>query len=327
MKNKKRFKLFDMNAPGKGVTKVQVEKEDKPDFFGFVRILKNRFWNISSLNILYIFINFPIFFGLIALAGVFNAQTTVPSSPFYPVLYGIAQYGETPYVSALLSVFGENSQWSVTTDVTRIFGYLTLLLIFTNGISNAGASYVIRCLAKCEPVFMLSDFFSAIKKNFKQAFVLGIIDCFFIFAFAYGIMAYYINAGTYMLSVMLFAEILLAIIYLTMRFYMYLLLVTFDLSIFKILKNSFIFSIVGFKRNIFAWIGIIFVAVVSFYLLFAIPMFGIILPFLITIALTMFMCGFAAYPIIKQYMIDPYYGKNSNKNINAAEEPVFKDRG
>ena len=33
---------------------------------------------------------------------------------------------------------------------------------------------------------------------------------------------------------------------------MYILLVTFDLPIRKILKNSFIFALLGFKRNIMA---------------------------------------------------------------------------
>ena len=43
---KKKFKLFDMNRPGKGVAKSSVVKEDRMDVVGFFRILKNRNRNI-----------------------------------------------------------------------------------------------------------------------------------------------------------------------------------------------------------------------------------------------------------------------------------------
>lgn len=324
---KKKFKLFDMNKPGKGITKAQVKKEDNTDFPGFFRLLKNRFWNISSLNMLFIIVNFPLFFGLIYLSGVFNAETTAPGSPFFAPLFGMVQYGESPYLSSLMSVLSGNVDWSVPTTLSNVFGYLTLLVVFTSGISNVGASYVLRSFVRSEPVFLFTDFFGTIKKNFKQGVLLGILDSIFLFVFGYGTMTYFINSGTYIVSVMLFAEILLFLIYLTMRFYMYQLLITFDLSIFKILKNSFIFAIVGFKRNICAWIGIVLLLVINFYLLFTIPMLGVIVPFLITIAFLMFIAAFAAYPVIKQYMIDPYYKNAPNEKITSVEEPIFTDRG
>lgn len=316
-----------MNKPGKGVKKESVPKEDRTDFYGFFGILKNRFWNISSLNMLYFIVNLPIIFGLIYLSGVFNIETLTPSSPFYANFFGMVQYGYTPYLSALSSVLSGDIGMSVVSVTSKVFGYLTLLLVFTNGISNVGASYVLRSFLRSEPVFLFSDFFGAVKRNFKQGMLLGILDSLFIYVLAYGTMMYFINSGTYMFSVMLFAELLLFLIYLTMRFYMYLLLVTFDLSIKKILKNSFIFAIVGFKRNIFAWIGIILILVVNIYLLFAVPMLGVIVPFLITVMLIMFISAFAAYPTIKKYMIDPYYKRETNEKITSVEDPIFIDRG
>ena len=230
-----------MNKPGKGITKSQVKKEDNTDFPGFFRMLKSRFWNISSLNMLYIIVNFPIFFGLIFLSGVFNAETTAPASPFFAPLFGMIQYGESPYLSTLMSVLNVNTGLSVPTTLSNVFGYLTFLIILTGGISNVGASYVLRSFVRSEPVFLFTDFFGTIKKNFTQGIFLGVLDALLLFVFGYGTMTYFINSGTYIVSVMLFAEILLFLVYLTMRFYMYQLLITFDLSIFKILKNSFIF--------------------------------------------------------------------------------------
>lgn len=316
-----------MNKMGKGISKSQALKEEKNDIYGFLRVLKTRFWNISALNMLYIIVNFPIFFGLIYLSGVFFAETTAPASPFYPQLLGMVQYGDTPYLSMLTSVIGENVVLSVPTTIANVFGGLTLLIILTNGISSVGASYVTRSFVRGEPTFLFSDFFSAVKKNFKQGLILGVLDALFLFILGYGTMTYFVNSGAYVVNVMLFAEILLFLIYLTMRFYMYTLLITFDLSIVKILKNSFIFAVVGFKRNIVAWIGVILVLFVNIYLLFTIPMLGVIMPFLITPGILMFICGFSSYPVIKKYMIDPYYKKEGLEKITSVDEPIFTDRG
>jgi len=319
-----------MNKPGKGISKSKTLKEDNTDFGGFFRILKNRFWNISSLNMLYIVVNFPLFFGLIYLSHAFDLETTIPASQFYPHILGMSQYGESPYIGILSSTMSGNAVEMVSSTVSNVFLYLTLLIIFTNGIANVGSAYVMRSFVRSEPVFMFSDFFGAVKKNFKQAVVLGVIDAIFLYVFAYGTMMYFLNSGSFTGTVMLFAEILLFIIYLTMRFYMNIILITFDLKITKIIKNSFIFSIIGFKRNLCAWIGILFVLLINFYLLFTIPVLGVIIPFLITFGLLMYICAYAAYPVIQKYMIDPYYKDNPTANgskITPADEPIFIDRG
>ena len=316
-----------MNRPGKGITKDRAIREEGYTFAGYFRMLKNRFWNLSSLNILYVIMNFPIFFGLIALSGAFNVETTMPTSPFYPVLFGISQYGETPYITALLSILGGNVTWSVATTTTKCLGLLTLLVVFTGGITNVGATYVIRGYLKSEPVFLFGDFFGAIKKNFLQGMILGLLDAFFVYALGFGLMTYYINAGNYALSVMFFAELLLAFVYLTMRFYMYMLLITFDISIPKLIKNSFIFAIIGYKRNTLAWLGILAFVIINVYVFMFLMVFGVILPFIITASLLMFTGAYASYPVIKKYMIDPYYKNETNEKLTPAEEPIFIDRG
>ena len=111
-----------------------------------------------------------------------------------------------------------------------------------------------------------------------------------------------------------------------MHFYMYQLLVTFKLSIFKILKNSFIFSLIGIKRNIVALLGIAAVVGINILVyIYFLPLGGL-LPFFLTIALCSFIGTFAAYPNIKKIMIDPYY--KSDDHVKNEEEPsLFKDMG
>lgn len=299
---------------------------DNDGLTGFFRMYKDRFWTLSSLNLLFIAANFPIFFAIAAFTGNFNLETTAPASPLLAPLFGISQYGETPFISSLFSVIGSDTMMSVPSLTTKILWGLSLLLIFTIGLSNTGVTYVLRGFVRGEPVYVLSDFIDAIKKNFKQGIILGILDCLFTFALIYGIMTYYINAGTYMVNVMLFAEILLFILFLTMRFYMYMIMITFDLSIFKILKNSFIFALIGFKRNLVVWFALIIISIFSFYIFFAIPTLGVALPVIISIITGMFIAAFATYPVIKRYMIDPYYNDDGSKKTSS-DEPVFVDRG
>jgi len=107
-----------------------------------------------------------------------------------------------------------------------------------------------------------------------------------------------------------------------MRFYVYILMVTFDLSIYKLMKNALIFAILGFKRNILAFIGILLSLVVTYSLCLIFLPLGIILPFIILFGSGAFMAAYAAYPKIKQVMIDPYYPEEEKVY---EEEPIFRD--
>jgi hypothetical protein len=95
-----------------------------------------------------------------------------------------------------------------------------------------------------------------------------------------------------------------------MRFYIYNLLVTFDIKNFKLLKNALIFTALGIGRNLLALLGIILLVVIHILLIFLFLPLGIsipiILPFFYLLAATSFMATYAAYPVIDKYMIAPY---------------------
>ena len=129
---------------------------------------------------------------------------------------------------------------------------------------------------------------------------------------------------------MYFAILAICILYFFMRFYIYLMMVTFDLSIRKILKNALIFTVLGWKRNLLALLGIAVITAINiaFFPLFAVTPLGIaiplILPFLYYLSVTAFTSAYAAYPIIDRYMIDPYQNpveEDSQSDSNDPEEP------
>ena len=111
-----------------------------------------------------------------------------------------------------------------------------------------------------------------------------------------------------------------------MRFYIYMQMVTFDLSIYKLLKNSLIFALIGFKRNVLALLGIILLLLINYTLLFGmggilLPL-GLAIPLVALFALGSYMAGFASYFKIKEIMIDPYQDENEENDTQESDEPI-----
>ncbi|MPM69482.1 hypothetical protein SDC9_116427 [bioreactor metagenome] len=128
------------------------------------------------------------------------------------------------------------------------------------------------------------------------------------------------------MQLMFYVSIGLGFIYAAMRFYMYIILVTFKLNTYKIIKNSFIFALLGIKRNLLAFIGILLTISINYFFYMMFPPIGVVMPFIITFSLCAFISAYAVYPIIKKYMIIPYY-PDADKQPESDVEPVFVDRG
>ncbi len=317
--------IFDVTREGKGV-----KKSDSANFTfgGFFKLLKRKFFDLSKANFLWILVNFPLFFGFVALSGNFDIYFSQPSDPLYPIIDGAAKFGMSPSMAALWGVIGKNSMGTVAGPVAKVLYALTALAIFTFGPANTGLAYVLRNHAKEEYVDMPADFFRTIKKNFWQSLVLGICDILFSLVIIYDVIFFRIQATTgFFNSMLFFFSIFLALIWVVMRFYMYQLLVTFKLSTFKIFKNSFIFALVGMKRNIVALLGIALTILINVIIyVYFLPLGGL-LPFFITVALTSFIGIYAAYPNIKKIMIDPYYKSTDHIDDTPQDSSIFTDRG
>ena len=125
-------------------------------------------------------------------------------------------------------------------------------------------------------------------------------------------------------SMFFYASIILFIVYLFMKNYIYIITVTFNLSVYKIFKNAFLFSILGIKRNILGLLGKFILLFVNVIIFVNMPMVGILLALIITIASCAFIGAYAAYPVIKKYMITPYY---KDEEVYESYDKIFEDRG
>lgn len=323
-KNKK-FKLFDLNKDGKGA----VEESRKPTLGFFFKLFWRKLPNLLQLNLLMIFQFLPI----LVVVAVYLMGEKSPSATniLFAPLYGINQIASTPdtlpfldlaSIQMGLPVFSPAVTWTVLA--------LFLLLLVTWGWQNVGATYILRGLVRGDAVFTFSDFFYAIKKNLKQGFIIGIIDFAVIATLIVDFIFFYNQTGSFGFDFMYFMIFALAIIYFIMRFYIYMLLVTFDLKTFKIIKNALIFSILGIKRNILAVLGIVLLVALHVSLSIVLLPLGIslplILPIVYAIATTAFMAAYAAYPTIDKYMIAPYADEKDDEEFiylkeNSDDEP------
>lgn len=318
----KEIKLFNYTLEGKGVKK---EPEGPKNLKNFFKHFGSKFTRLITVNMYYIFGNFPILFAMLALSGNLDRDSWAPAYKMFAPIWGIIQHHQSPVTSALYGIYGLQSEIGYPTVLTYIAWGLAALVIFTFGFVNVGTTYILRNMVKGEPIFMWEDFWYAIKRNIRQGLIMGILDALFSVLVVYDIVFFYYNTGVSgMMNFMFYASLLLALLWLWMRFYIYILMVTFDLSIFKILKNALIFSIIGFKRNIMATLGIAAMVIITYsVMLIAFPI-GILIPFVLLFADCSFMACYAAFPKIKEIMIDPYYTEPEPEEY---EEPIFHDLG
>lgn len=180
---------------------------------------------------------------------------------------------------------------------------LFCLPIVTIGPATAGLTKILRNYAREEHAFLWGDFWETFKKNFWRALLVGVLDL------LVGLIIYYdawyfsnFTAPGIPTIIALAVVMLSATIYIFMRYYIYVLLITFRLTLKQLFKNSFKFAWIGLFRNI---LTTIIVGVITFFVLSYITS-PIVLIFVFLLYFTT--CGliinFIVYPLIKKYMID-----------------------
>ncbi len=315
---KKRFTLnpFEntFRKDGKGVDRDEEKVIDHPGIANYFKLMWRRMNHIFSANLLLVFGNFPVFFALVAFAYT-TVDALGPDSQIYAALQGSAYFDRSPVITALLGVFGRQDAVSVMTPSTYVFLGLTLLLFVTFGPVMAGVTYVLRNILRGEPVFVLSDFWYAMKKNFRQALIFGIIDLLMMAMLVFDVLSYRVNAAYSSINMILYVVSYgMSILYFFIRMYPYLMIVTFDMSMFKIIKNSVFFAILGFKRNVMALLASTLLVIIDVLLIRVFMPVGLVIPFIILFGLLTYTSVYCAFPKIKEIMIDPYY-----KEVGKAE--------
>jgi len=310
---KRRFNLFDrFRKEREGIPDDEPKVLDNPTVGNFFKLLGRKINTLLSVNLLYVFGNFPIFFILLAATGYFSTQSFAPYYQQFAPLLGASYFEQSPLIAALMGTYGIQSTVSVPSTITYVLYALGALLLLTFGPVNAGTTHLLRSMVREEGMFIMSDFWQTIKRNLKQSLIFGVLDILIMVILGYDLLYFYLNlaSGETMIYIFFFLTFAMCIVYAFMRMYIYLMMITFDLSIMKLLKNALFFAILGIKRNIMALLAVI--VVVAFWYVLRMVFFpvAVILPFILMFSVCGLASAYAAYPKIKEIMIDPYYSES-----------------
>ncbi len=218
--------------------------------------------------------------------------------------------------------------------------FLSLFTIIGIGPATAGMTYVLRNFSREEHAFVWLDFKDAAFKNFKQSFIVALIN-FLGFGvlicsdFYYGSVYLKIDSPSLFHLLPFAVSMFATVIFLFMQYYLYIMIVTFDLNLKQLYKNALIFAFYGFPKNL---ITTLCIGLCSLFIIDirgttvaigegAVPVFistlGILLLITIFFSLTAFIAVFNAYSIIDKVMIAPYAEEEAKKKKQT--ERIFSD--
>lgn len=309
MEKQRKFQIpniFDMNRNGRG---VEPGEDTTPNLKYFFKLTFRKFSNLLTLNLMMFAMVLPI---AIAVYIFFNGpQMPTMSSPAFSTLMGaqLTGNGGSELLTKLMTSLPQVNFITYDSYASWLPYLLLGILAITWGWQNTAVTYILRGLVRGDGVFMFSDYFYAIKKNFKQGLLLGLADAGVIVILIIDFLYTWSARSNYWSYLMFFAVTALIIIYLFMRMYLYLMMITFNISFYKMLKNALIFTALGIKRNLMAGVGVVLCLALWGALAFIGLQYNlgflIFVPALFFFAFMSFISVYCAYPVIKKHMIDP----------------------
>lgn len=191
-----------------------------------------------------------------------------------------------------------------------------------------GLTYVTRNYAREEHAFIYSDFMDTVKNNWKPMLLDGILCYIIIVILSVSIPYYWVHTSQSFFSII--ASVicfLVALLFLFSQYYVPVMIVTFDLKLKQILKNSLIFAIVGVGRNLLltALFGVL---AYLLYLSITMPLTMVIAAFFcifLIFSYSSFLINFAVYPLIDRIMIRPYNKKVEQEKVLDKPEETKED--
>ena len=274
--------LFNTNyaTPGKGISKEEAAKRSYFDILG------RKFWKMMELNLVYFACN-VIFFGAALLFAI-------------PYLYG---ENAILYIDAVI-----NSK-----ALPPILPFVPFML---TGPFTAGLTYIVRNYSRQEHAFLCSDFFEHTKKNWKQGLLMSILQCVMIYLFITAFFWYrnFFIANGINIGILFGLTILLGAILFSASFYLYPLMITFEMRFTEIIKNSFILAIAKLPQNTLI---LIVIGAVHILLLYNYPLLWLLLMALFLIVWSSYTMNYYVWNVMDKHLMP--------KAEEEKDETLFED--
>lgn len=294
------------DKPGKG---IDPDEPQKRSFFRFFDIFFRKFGKFVKMNLLYALLSLPLFAFVFFISGMISNSAfslNGMESMFRSVAEQIAQGAEAAQdaeyqYSMLVVMFDLIVRFSVSFLFMALWGM---------GPVTAGVTYIMRNFAREEHAWLWSDFKTAVKGNFKQSLIVFIVDLVVFFLFFIAFTVYSQMPG--IVGMLKYVTLLAVIIYSMMHFYIYPMMISFDLKLKDLYRNALIFALGKLPSNLFVFAMVLLVHLGS---VFAVMLYGgkyaLILLFVLLVAeilvlqsFSLFMINFNTYPKMKKYMYE-----------------------
>lgn len=261
--------FFDFTKPGRGYI-------DDNRYHPFIRFWKRygrHFTRLMCVNALYALITIPVF---VWLMWLINAAAMDMGIGAVSVMGTI-----------LLSIVIE---WPDAVQVA-----LLIVSILLTGPATAALSYATLNCAWDRPGMFWAGFWGAWKENWKQALPVGVVDVLACFATLYYMVDANVVFGQFG-TVMKIVWCVFMLIYSMIRVYLYPVMVTVELPLGALVKNSMILSILQ------PWRPLVVILIAAFLCLTCVVADIVIVP-LFLYSFVAFSAAFFTQPVIEKYLI------------------------
>lgn len=215
----------------------------------------------------------------------------------------------------------KQNYWKLLTSglLSTLFG----ALVIPYGLGAVGSARIARLAVRDRHAFN-SDYFDAIKSNWKQALAMGIINNILLALMTF--VTYYLyNAQQDGLNFVILGISGAALIIVNfIRYYTPAIILTFNVTLPQLYKNALVLSFAGIVRNF----GILLIHLLTYALVLS-PMLldlyvgagiSVCLWLLIVPALHYYTTQYHIYPIMFKYMIEPFMKNHPGEGVNTLRE-------
>lgn len=203
-------------------------------------------------------------------------------------------------------------------------GFVSLifnLLIIPYGLGSVGAARTARITVRGRHLFK-SYYFDAIKKNWKQALPVGIINTLLLAVSGYALFYFQNAQPVNYLYIGIAGASLIIITFI--RYYTSAVMITFNVTLGQLYKNALILSFAGIWRNF----AILILHLLTYAITFA-PMafnlyvgagISVCLYVVLVLPLRYFITQYHVYPVMYRCMIKPFMENNPGQGENTLRE-------
>lgn len=275
--------------PGRGVKKN--DEQEKKRIFQFFELFSRKFTKVMLLSLL---------FTLFCLPAVLF---------FLVVTWGCTQF------------LNSDMAFNIILVVTMIIsGALA-------GPAISATLKIARCYVLEKPVFLFSDFWDCYKNDFKQSFIMGLLNSIMIYAIIQAFVFYYpmTIASSAWYWVPLILVLIVTLLFIFSNFYTFLTIVSVNLPLFSIMKNSLMFAFLGMKSN---FLSLIFAGGIVALALWWFPI-SLLVMMPLGFGFVSLIVAFNSFQHVYRFSIRPYYVQNNLpdpfEETEDEEEAVFAD--